>query len=42
MNTTNELDTLKHKIYLAYHQDGILDLAAAAVLLGFGTFMATS
>jgi hypothetical protein len=42
MNTTNELDTLKHKIYLAYHQDGILDLAAAAVLLGFGTFMATN
>jgi hypothetical protein len=42
MNTTNELGTLKHKIYLAYHQDGILDLAAAAVLLGFGTFMATN
>ena len=41
MSTTNDFDTLKRKIYLAYHQDGILDLTAAMVLLGFGTFMAT-
>jgi hypothetical protein len=41
MSTTNEFDTLKRKIYFAYHQDGILDITAATVLLGFGTFMAT-
>lgn len=38
---TNEFDTLKRKIYLAYHQDGILDLVVAAIMLGFGTFMLT-
>jgi len=41
MSTTKDLDTLKRKVYLAYHQDGILDLTAAVVLLGFGTFMLT-
>lgn len=41
MSTTNEFDDLKHKIYLAYHQDGILDLTVATVLLGFSAFMAT-
>ena len=41
MSTTNDFDTLKRKIYFAYHQDGILDITAATVLLGFGTFMAT-
>jgi hypothetical protein len=42
MSTTNDFDALKRKIYLAYHQDGILDITAATVLLGFGTFMATN
>jgi uncharacterized sodium:solute symporter family permease YidK len=41
MSTTKDFDTLKRKVYLAYHQDGILDLSAAMVLLGFGAFMAT-
>lgn len=41
MSTTKDFDTLKRKVYLAYHQDGILDLTAAVVLLGFGTFMVT-
>lgn len=41
MSTTKDLDTLKRKVYLAYHQDGILDLTTAVVLLGFGTFMLT-
>ena len=41
MSTTKDFDTLKRKVYLAYHQDGILDLTAAVVLLGFGTFMLT-
>lgn len=41
MSTTKEFDDLKNKIYLAYHQDGILDLTVATVLLGFSAFMAT-
>ena len=41
MSTTKEFDTLKRKVYLAYHQDGILDLVAGSVVLGFGTFMLT-
>jgi len=41
MSTTKDFDTLRRKVYLAYHQDGILDLTAAVVLLGFGTFMLT-
>lgn len=41
MKTAQEFDALKRKVYLAYHQDGILDLAVAAVILGFGAFMAT-
>ena len=41
MNTTKEFDALKRKVYLAYHQDGILDLVAGSVVLGFGTFMLT-
>jgi len=32
---------LKRKIYLAYHQDGIIDLVAGSVVFGFGTFMLT-
>lgn len=38
---TKEINTLKQKAYTAYHQDGILDLVFAVVLLGFGTFMLT-
>ena len=41
MSTKKEFDTLKRKVYLAYHQDGILDLVAGSVVLGFGTFMLT-
>ncbi|NJC97117.1 MAG: hypothetical protein C3F07_15665 [Anaerolineales bacterium] len=41
MSKTKDFDTLKRKVYLAYHQDGILDLTAAVVLLGFGIFMLT-
>jgi len=41
MSTPKDFDTLKRKVYLAYHQDGILDVVVATVLLGFGTFMAT-
>jgi hypothetical protein len=33
--------SLKRKIYLAYHQDGILDLSAGFVVLGFGASMLT-
>ena len=41
MSTSSEFNNLKRKIYLAYHQDGILDLVAGSVVLGFGTFMLT-
>ena len=41
MSTTSEFNNLKRKVYLAYHQDGILDLVAGSVVLGFGTFMLT-
>ncbi len=40
MSANKDFNTLKRKVYLAYHQDGILDLTAAIVLLGFGTSMA--
>jgi hypothetical protein len=36
-----DFNQLQHKVYLSYHQDGILDLVAATMLLGFSTFMAT-
>ena len=42
MSTTKDFDTLKRKVYLAYHKDGILDLVAGSVVLGFGTFMLTN
>ena len=32
---------LKRKVYLAYHQDGILDLVGGSVVLGFGLNMLT-
>lgn len=41
MSTTKEFFALKRKIYIAYHQDGILDVAAATILLGFSFFMIT-
>ena len=34
-------DQLKRKAYIAYHQDGILDLVAGFVVLGFGANMLT-
>ena len=39
--STQDFGPLKRKVYLAYHQDGILDLIAGSVVLGFGTFMLT-
>jgi hypothetical protein len=41
MSTTKEFDPLKRKVYLAYHQDGILDLVAGSVVFGFGLNMLT-
>jgi len=41
MSMTKDFDTLKRKVYLAYHQDGILDLAAGSVVLGFSLDMLT-
>ena len=38
---TQEFGPLKRKVYLAYHQDGILDLVAGSVVLGFGLNMLT-
>ena len=38
---TNDFSPLKRKVYLAYHQDGILDLVAGSVVLGFGLNMLT-
>jgi len=38
---TQDFGPLKRKVYLAYHQDGILDLVAGSVVFGFGTFMLT-
>ena len=41
MSTTKEFNSLKQKVFLAYHQDGILDLAAGTVVFGFGLNMLT-
>lgn len=38
---TQDFAQLKRQIYLAYHRDGILDLIAGFVVLGFGTSMLT-
>lgn len=38
---SKEINALKQKAYTTYHQDGILDLVFAVILLGFGTFMLT-
>lgn len=41
MNDNMKLDRLQSKLYLAYHQDGILDLVIGLVAIGFSLFMAT-
>lgn len=41
MSTTKEFNGLRRKVYLTYHKDGILDLIAGSIMLGFGTFMMT-
>ena len=41
MSITKDFDTLKRKVMLAYHQDGIIDLVASSVILGFGFNMLT-
>jgi hypothetical protein len=38
---TQDFSPLKRKVYLAYHQDGVLDLVAGSVVLGFGLNMLT-
>jgi hypothetical protein len=39
--TTQDFRDIKRKVYLAYHGDGILDLAGGSVMLGFGADMLT-
>ena len=41
MNKTDEFESLKRKLILTYHQDGILDSMAAVIILGFGLNMLT-
>lgn len=41
MSTKKDFNTLKQKVFLAYHQDGILDLVAGTVVFGFGLNMLT-
>ncbi|MFN2234520.1 MAG: hypothetical protein ACK2U1_09840 [Anaerolineales bacterium] len=41
MNASNDFDTIKRKLILAYHQDGILDIVVGSVILGFGLNMLT-
>jgi hypothetical protein len=36
-----KINSLTRKVYLSYHQDGILDLAAGTVVFGFGLNMLT-
>jgi len=38
---TQDFTSLKRKVFLSYHQDGILDLVAGSVVLGFGLNMLT-
>ena len=38
---TQDFGPLKRKVYLAYHRDGIIDLVAGSVVLGFGFNMLT-
>ena len=39
MSQTVDFEALKRKLYLSYHQDGILDLAVGLTILGFGISM---
>ena len=41
MSTKKDFNSLKQKVFLAYHQDGILDLVAGTVIFGFGLNMLT-
>ena len=41
MSTTKDFNSLKQKVFLAYHQDGIIDLVAGTVVFGFGLNMLT-
>ena len=41
MSTTKDFNSLKQKVFLAYHQDGIIDLVAGTVIFGFGLNMLT-
>ncbi|WP_420631661.1 hypothetical protein [Candidatus Leptofilum sp.] len=41
MSRVVDFEALKRKIYLSYHQDGILDLVVGLNILGFGINMST-
>jgi len=41
MSTTKDFDSLRRKVYLTYHKDGVLDLVAGTVITGFGINMLT-
>ena len=41
MSNSKEVDALRLKVYLAYHRDGILDLAVGIIISGFSLFMVT-
>lgn len=41
MSTKKDFNSLKQKVFLAYHQDGILDLVTGTVIFGFGLNMLT-
>jgi hypothetical protein len=41
MKKNNNFSKLQRKVYIAYHRDGILDLVAGSVVLGFGLNMLT-
>jgi type IV secretory pathway VirB2 component (pilin) len=41
MNDKLDFDRLQSKLYLAYHQDGILDMVIGLVAIGFSLSMAT-
>jgi len=41
MSTTKDFDSLRRKVYLKYHKDGVLDLVAGTVIAGFGINMLT-
>jgi hypothetical protein len=41
MSTNGSLAQIRRKAYLAYHQDGIIDLCIGAIVLGFGLWRLT-